>query len=89
MKRMPVYKGFYTNKKIPILRDGKQWRPMVHVKDTSKAMMTIMKSSNGIKASTVLTRKSINGLMKSKARWIKSSMSISGLIVNMTPRKAL
>jgi nucleoside-diphosphate-sugar epimerase len=37
-------KGFFKNKKIPILKDGKQWRPFVHVKDTSKAMIMIMES---------------------------------------------
>ena len=34
--------GFYKNGKIPILRDGNQWRPFVHVKDTSKAFVISM-----------------------------------------------
>lgn len=36
--------GFFKNGKIPILRDGKQWRPMVHVRDTSKAFMAVMEA---------------------------------------------
>lgn len=37
-----MVKGFIQNGKIPILRDGTQWRPFVHVKDTSRAMMTLL-----------------------------------------------
>jgi nucleoside-diphosphate-sugar epimerase len=36
--------GFYKNGKIPIMRDGKQWRPFVHVKDTSNAFIKILES---------------------------------------------
>ena len=36
--------GFYKNKKIPIMRDGTQWRPFVHVKDTSKAFIQTMET---------------------------------------------
>jgi len=36
--------GIYKNKKIPVMRDGKQWRPFVHVKDTSKAFITVLES---------------------------------------------
>ncbi|MBO8180982.1 MAG: SDR family oxidoreductase [Archaeoglobus sp.] len=36
--------GFYKNKKIPIMRDGTQWRPFVHVKDTSRAFITVLES---------------------------------------------
>ena len=36
--------GFYKNGKIPIMRDGKQWRPFVHVKDTSSAFVKVMES---------------------------------------------
>ncbi len=32
--------GLIKNKKIPILRDGNQFRPFVHVKDTSRAFIT-------------------------------------------------
>jgi len=39
-----MIKGFFTKSKIPILRDGKQWRPFVHVKDTSKAMILALKA---------------------------------------------
>ena len=36
--------GFYKNKKIPILRDGTQWRPFVHIKDTSHAMILALEA---------------------------------------------
>jgi nucleoside-diphosphate-sugar epimerase len=36
--------GFFKNGKIPIMRDGKQWRPFVHVKDTSNAFIKVMES---------------------------------------------
>ncbi len=38
-------KGFFLNGKIPILKDGTQWRPFVHVKDTSKAMMMLLETN--------------------------------------------
>lgn len=34
--------GAYENKKIPVMRNGTQWRPFVHVRDTSKAFMTVL-----------------------------------------------
>jgi len=40
--------GFFKNKKIPIMRDGKQWRPFVHVKDTSKAFMKVIEAENDL-----------------------------------------
>jgi nucleoside-diphosphate-sugar epimerase len=36
--------GFYNNGQIPIMRDGKQWRPFVQVKDTSNAFATVLES---------------------------------------------
>ncbi len=36
--------GLYKNKKIPVMRNGDQWRPFVHVKDTSKAFITVIES---------------------------------------------
>jgi nucleoside-diphosphate-sugar epimerase len=36
--------GFFKNGKIPIMRDGKQWRPFVHVKDTSDAFIKALES---------------------------------------------
>lgn len=36
--------GFFKNGKIPIMRDGKQWRPFVHVKDTSNAFIKTLES---------------------------------------------
>jgi nucleoside-diphosphate-sugar epimerase len=37
--------GAYKNGRIPVMRDGTQWRPFVHVKDTSKAFTTVLESS--------------------------------------------
>jgi nucleoside-diphosphate-sugar epimerase len=36
--------GFFKNGKIPIMRDGEQWRPFVHVKDTSNAFIKVLES---------------------------------------------
>ncbi len=36
--------GFHKNGKIPIMRDGKQWRPFIHVKDTSKAFTKVIEA---------------------------------------------
>lgn len=36
--------GFFKNGRIPIMRDGKQWRPFVHVKDTSNAFIRVLES---------------------------------------------
>ena len=36
--------GFYKNSKIPIMRDGKQWRPFIHVKDTSNAFVKVLET---------------------------------------------
>ncbi len=40
--------GFFKNGKIPILRDGEQWRPFIHVKDTSKAFITVMEADSAL-----------------------------------------
>ena len=37
--------GFYKNGKIPIMRDGKQWRPFIHVKDTSNAFIKVLEAN--------------------------------------------
>jgi len=36
--------GFFKNGKIPIMRDGKQWRPFIHVKDTSNAFIKVIEA---------------------------------------------
>lgn len=36
--------GFFKNGKIPLLRDGNQWRPFVHVKDTCKAIISVIEA---------------------------------------------
>ena len=38
-------RGVYREGVLPILRDGTQWRPFVHVRDTCKAMMTVLDAS--------------------------------------------
>ena len=39
-----MVKGFFQSGKIPILRDGTQWRPFVHVKDTCRAMALMLEA---------------------------------------------
>jgi len=36
--------GYYRNGKIPIMRDGKQWRPFVNVNDTSNAFIKVLEA---------------------------------------------
>ncbi len=38
--------GFFKNGRIPIMRDGTQWRPFVHVKDTSKAFIKVIEAED-------------------------------------------
>ena len=45
--------GFFKNGKIPIMRDGTQWRPFVHVKDTSKAFIMTMEAERNIVQSQI------------------------------------
>ncbi|RKX55878.1 MAG: SDR family NAD-dependent epimerase/dehydratase [Thermodesulfobacteriota bacterium] len=43
-----MVKGFFKNGKIPILRDGTQYRPFVHVKDVCKAIMLTIEASKDL-----------------------------------------
>lgn len=36
--------GFFKNGKIPLLRDGNQWRPFIHVKDACKAFISVIEA---------------------------------------------
>lgn len=36
--------GAWKNKKLPLMRNGNQWRPMVHVQDTTDAMCLLLES---------------------------------------------
>jgi nucleoside-diphosphate-sugar epimerase len=36
--------GYYRNGKIPIMRDGKQWRPFVNIKDTSQVFIKVLEA---------------------------------------------
>jgi len=36
--------GFFKNKQIPIMRNGKQWRPFIHLNDVAEAYLKVMKS---------------------------------------------
>lgn len=45
--------GFYKNGKIPILRDGNQWRPFVHVRDTSKAFIMALEAEKELVAGQI------------------------------------
>lgn len=41
--------GLYKSPKIPVMRDGKQWRPFIHVKDAANAYrLTLNKQSDKI-----------------------------------------
>ena len=40
-----MVRGLFKNGKVPILRDGMQWRPFIHVKDTARALMLMLKAS--------------------------------------------
>lgn len=39
-----MVRGLFQNGKIPILRDGQQWRPFVHVRDTTRAMIMMLEA---------------------------------------------
>lgn len=45
--------GLFRNGKIPILRDGQQWRPFVHVKDSSKAFIMAMEANRSVVAGQI------------------------------------
>lgn len=36
--------GLFQHGRIPVLRDGTQWRPMVHVRDTSRAFLAVLEA---------------------------------------------
>lgn len=36
--------GFFKNKQIPIMRDGTQWRPFIHIKDVAEAYVKVIQS---------------------------------------------
>ncbi len=36
--------GYFKEGKIPIMRDGKQWRPFINVNDTSRAFIKVLES---------------------------------------------
>ena len=40
--------GAWKQRKLPLMRDGKQWRPMIHVQDTSDAMIHILKADKDL-----------------------------------------
>ena len=40
-----IVRGMFKTGKIPILRDGTQWRPFVHVQDTARAMTQLLDAS--------------------------------------------
>jgi nucleoside-diphosphate-sugar epimerase len=40
--------GLFKNGKIPIMRDGRQWRPFVHIKDTANAFITVLEADREI-----------------------------------------
>lgn len=36
--------GMWQHNQIPLMRDGNQWRPMVHIRDTSNAFIGVLKA---------------------------------------------
>lgn len=36
--------GFFKNKKIPVMRNGKQWRPFIHIRDVTRAYIMMIKA---------------------------------------------
>ena len=40
--------GLYQNGVIPMMRDGSQWRPFVHVRDTSQAFLSVLEAEREI-----------------------------------------
>ena len=40
--------GAWKQRKLPLMRDGKQWRPMIHVQDTSDALIHILKADKDL-----------------------------------------
>lgn len=45
--------GFFKNSKIPIMRDGKQWRPFIHVRDTSSAFVKALEADPSLVCSQI------------------------------------
>ena len=39
--------GAWQTGKLPLMRDGTQWRPMIHVRDTAKAMCLMLEAEKG------------------------------------------
>jgi len=40
--------GAWKTERLPLMRDGSQWRPMVHVKDTSSAMTFLLTADSSL-----------------------------------------
>lgn len=40
--------GMWQNGSIPLLRDGTQWRPMIHIRDTSKAFIAALNAPTSV-----------------------------------------
>jgi nucleoside-diphosphate-sugar epimerase len=43
-----MIRGLFQTERLPILRDGEQWRPFVHVKDTTRAMVMALEHSTDV-----------------------------------------
>jgi len=40
--------GLFKNNKIPLMRDGKQWRPFIHISDVARAYSAVIESSHDV-----------------------------------------
>jgi nucleoside-diphosphate-sugar epimerase len=43
-----MIRGLFRDGRIPVLRDGTQWRPFIHVKDTARAMVSMLESPTSL-----------------------------------------
>jgi nucleoside-diphosphate-sugar epimerase len=74
--------GAWKTRKLPLMRDGKQWRPMVHVSDTARAQMFMLdapaKKINGqiFNVGSDANNYQLGDLAGSVARTIGSDVSI-------------
>ena len=74
--------GVYNEKKLPVMRDGTQRRPMLHIKDAVRAMMFFLNSKSDLINSEIfnigdnVNNYSINDLVKIYKKIFKNSINI-------------
>ena len=70
--------GAWQNRKIPLMRDGNQWRPMIHVIDTARAQLFFLKQSSKIINNQIFNVGSDSGnyRIKDLAKIVKDAVGI-------------